>query len=302
MQHVAFGSTGEMVSPLGIGSLPVDLGYRKLLPLYENLLDAGCNLVDTAAIYDSGQHESFIGKGLSHRRDDFFLVTKCGHHGQDDDGKMFSLPISMVDIDNALKRLRTEHIDAMLLHSYDLEPLQTGEALGVLHKAREQGKIRWVGYSGDNERADWAVRHGEIQVLECSFSIADQYNRTHALGAARERGVASIAKKPIAAAMWSFVGRETNTHPSNRPYIERLSRMKLEPEEFGCQSMAELALRFSISHVECAIVSSTSLHRQEENLKAATLGPLSEATCNVLEERFQEAELHSPTRPWLGCN
>ena len=67
-------------------------------------------------------------------------------------------------------------VDVMLLHSCDLATLQKGEALGALVKARDAGKIRFAGYSGDNEAAAWAAAHPDIAVLETSISIADQRN------------------------------------------------------------------------------------------------------------------------------
>jgi len=302
MKQHPFGSTGEAVSPLGIGSLPLELGKDRLTDLISSLLDAGCNLIDTAAIYDLGGHESLIGERLAHRRDEFLLITKCGHHDLLPDGSMRSRNISMGDVDAALTRLKTDRLDAMLLHSYDMEPLQQGEAIGVLKQAQEQGKIRWWGYSGDNERAEWAVAEGGAQVLECSFNLADQYNAAHGIRESRKHGTAVIAKKPIANAMWTFYDRPDEAHPANRPYIGRLQAMDLHPERFGCENMAELALRFTIAHVDCAIVSTRSENRQQANLAAAAKGPLPEETCTEIRKQFEQAEASSENRPWQGCN
>lgn len=302
MKHVPFGQTGALVSPLGIGSLSVDLGMERLEYLVNRLLDAGCNLIDTAAIYDLGQHESFLGERLSHRRDDYLLITKCGHHDLLPDGSLVSRPISMADIESACQRLKTDRLDAMLLHSYDMAPLQQGEAIQVLQTAQEQGKIRWWGYSGDNEWAEWAVQEAGAQILECSFNLADQHNLSHGIAAARDMGTGVIAKKAIANAMWAFFDRPEEAHPANRAYIPRLQAMELRPEEYGCRTLAELALRFTIAHVDTAIASTRSEERQEANLAAAAKGPLSEDTCLRIRECFTKAEGESEDSPWLGCN
>ncbi len=302
MTPVPFSTTGISVSPLGIGSLPLDLGKDRLVFLINRLLDAGCTLIDTAAVYDLGAHESLIGERLSHRRDDFLLITKCGHHDLLPDGSMMSRPISLTDIEDALTRLKTDHLDGMLLHSYDLEPLQQGEAIEVLLQAQSQGKIRWWGYSGDNERAKWVVEEGGAQLLECSFNVADQHNLSHGIAAARKTGAGVIAKKPIANAMWTFYDRPGEAHPANRAYIGRLKQLDLQPEAYDCGTMAELALRFTIAHVDCAIVSTRSEQRQDANLAAAAKGPLSEEACCRIREGFSRAEKTAGEGPWLGCN
>jgi aryl-alcohol dehydrogenase-like predicted oxidoreductase len=53
-------------------------------------------------------------------------------------------------VDRSLRRLQTDHLDVMLLHSWNLEVLQRGEALGALIRVWDAGEIRFVGYSGDN--------------------------------------------------------------------------------------------------------------------------------------------------------
>ncbi len=302
MKQLPFGETGLRIAPLGLGSLPVDLGPDRLSELYGRMLDAGCNLIDTAAIYDLGEHERFLGRFLKGRREQVLLVTKCGHHDLLEDGSLRSREISMQDIDDALQRLNTDYLDAMLLHSTDLEPLQSGRHLEVLQAAKAAGKLRFIGYSGDNERADWAVREGGIDLLECSFNLVDQLNLDQGIQALRERGGAVIAKKPIASAMWNFLGRADEVHPANRDYVKRFEQLPLQPEAFACDSMGELALRFCIAHVNCAIVSSRSEQRQDENLAAAEKGPLSESDCAELRDRFRQTEAASGSSPWLGCN
>src|SRR5439155_24536326 len=105
-------------------------------------------------------------------------------------------------VDRALRRLRTDHLDVMLLHSCELETLKEGTALSALVAAQRTGKIRWVGYSGDNEAARWAAAHPAIAVLETSVNVFDQANVEIALPAARAHNVGVIAKRPIGNSAW----------------------------------------------------------------------------------------------------
>lgn len=297
MLHRPFGRLGSC-SPLGLGNLdPAADGadWDAVAAVYERLLDAGCTLVDTAQCY--GVSESFLGERLAHRRDRFLLISKCGHHEVLPDGRWRSRAVTMEDIDGALRRLRTDRLDAMLLHSYDLEPLQAGDALAVLRRAKEQGKLRGIGYSGDNERAAWAIRHGGIDVVEMSLSLADQANAPLAAEAA-QRGIAVIAKRPLANAAWRWTPAEAPEH--FRAYAERLAALGAAPAAHGCADMGELALRFTIGLPgdPVAIVASRTAANQDANLRAAARGPLPAAAVATLWARFDALAQGR----WAGCN
>ncbi len=296
-----FGTTGLSVAPLGIGSIPPDRGVDVVVRQMNALLDAGANLVDTAQCY--GESERIIGRHLHHRRHEMVLVSKCGHHEVLPDGRLRSRSVHMEDVDQALRRLRTDHLDAMLLHSYDYDLLVRGEALEVLDRARQEGKIRHVGYSGDNERLDWAVGCPLIDVVEASVSLADQANLRRAVPRARDRGVAVIAKRPLANAAWTHAGNPDAAPEGHAHYARRFARMALDPAALGCDSMAELALRFTLSMdgVSCAIVSSASPAHLAANLEATRRGPLPAPSAEAIRQRFDACERES-AGTWLACN
>ena len=130
MQRHSFGKTGLEVSILGFGGAPVgflETEQREVTEILNNLLDQGVNLIDTAAGYDGS--EVMIGKTISHRRDDFILVSKCGRAMDGIVGEAWSAACVTNTVDRALARLQTDHLDVMLLHSCDLETLQRGRRL-----------------------------------------------------------------------------------------------------------------------------------------------------------------------------
>ena len=298
MQHHPFGNTGLSVSPLAIGTTHEP-------QVIHSLLDAGVNLIDTAQCY--GEHETFLGRTVSHRRHEFILVSKCGHHDILPDGSMRSRPISMADIDTALAKLRTDHLDVMLLHSYDRDLLESGEALGVLSEAKRAGKIRFAGYSGDNETAAIAVQRDEVEVLETSISIADQRNIDLVLPLCQEHGIGVIAKRPIANAAWRYLAdaREPDEHV--RPYAQRLAAMNLDITRFGFKDSSAdwsaLALRFNLTvpGLHTSIVATANAAHAKANINAANQDPLPKATYNAIRNAFQQAEAETGNT-WHGQN
>ena len=160
MDYRVLGNTSLQVSPIGIGlseignlSRSEEAGIETLL---NTALDSGINFLDTAALY--GISEEMIGRTISARRDEYVLATKCG---QDDPGVYpWTRESVQDDIDASLRRLKTDHVDILQLHSCELDVLQRGDVIDVLLKARDDGKTRFVGYSGDNEAAAWVVESG----------------------------------------------------------------------------------------------------------------------------------------------
>ncbi|MGC3996020.1 MAG: aldo/keto reductase [Anaeromyxobacter sp.] len=195
------GTTGLRVSALGLGAGQVGdarLSEDDAGRLLNTALDLGVTLVDTARGY--GLSEERIGRHLAHRRKDFVLSTKVGYgvEGEPD----WTAGCVRRGIDQALGRLRTDVIDVVLLHSCGEDRLRDEALLSVLDQARQAGKIRAAGYSGENQPLGYAVASGRFGVVECSVNFCDQRVLDEALPAARGRGLGLIAKRPIANAPW----------------------------------------------------------------------------------------------------
>src|SRR3982751_4962301 len=117
MEKRQLGKTDMHVSVLGFGG--AEIGYEgataeTVQALLNSGLDAGLNVIDTAECYESS--EELIGQTVSHRRGEFYLFTKCGHPrgiGSDD----WSAGSILESIQRSLRRLRTEQVDLVQLHS-----------------------------------------------------------------------------------------------------------------------------------------------------------------------------------------
>jgi aryl-alcohol dehydrogenase-like predicted oxidoreductase len=300
------GRTGYSVSPLGFGAAPVGFlktEQKQIATILNHLLDAGMNLIDTAAAYEGS--EEAIGKAVSHRRDDFVLVSKCGQKFAGLPGEAWSAAMISATIDRSLQRLGTDHIDIMLLHSCDLGVLEKGEALGALVQARAAGKIRFAGYSGDNQVVAYAAALPEIAVIETSISLVDQANIEGVLPRARERELGVIAKRPIANGAWRPLEAQHSFYREYAaPYHQRFAEMGLRLEDFAADAVtdwAELALRFTLSipGVHAAIVGTTRVENALRNVELAAKPPLSHASVQKLRDAFAAAEART-AHEWPG--
>lgn len=283
------------VSVLGFGGSETGYGGHAasiVAKILNSALDDGLNLIDTAACYGDGEDQ--IGRAVGHRRRDFFLMTKCGHAagfaGDDWEPRMMAR-----SIDRSLKRLRTDHVDVMQLHSCSEQILRDGRVVEVLRRARQAGKTRFIGYSGDGRDALYAVESGLFDTLQISVSIADQEALDLVLPKARERNIGVIAKRPIANAVW--IDRNAAADWYSRPYWERLQKLDY-PFIRENSSSVETALRFTLSTagVHTAIVGTSKPGRWQQNAEFAARGPLPEHEYRAVRSRW-----HAVARPdWAG--
>ena len=248
-------------------------------------LDAGLNVIDTAECY--GESEALIGAALAGRRGQCYLFTKCGHYAGTgrDDWRPASLEQS---ITRSLARLRTDHVDLLQLHSCPEDELRRGAVLTVLERARERGLTRFVGYSGDNAAAVYALSTGRFDVLQTSLSVADHEALTLTLPAARAANLGVIAKRPIANAAWRDGRRPDNAY--HHVCWERLQRLRYPFLERSVTESIGVALRFtaSITGVHTLIVGTTKPGRWGENAALMAAGALSSAEMHAIQARWRE--------------
>jgi aryl-alcohol dehydrogenase-like predicted oxidoreductase len=287
MEKRKFGNTDMLLSVLGFGG--AEIGFEgapqaDVDNLLNAALDSGLNVIDTGECYADSEQK--IGNAVAGRRDDFYLFTKCGHSSGIDlpdwDPKMLAL-----SIDRSLKRLKTDCVDLMQLHSCSEEILRQGDVIDVLLRAKEAGKTRYVGYSGDHLDALYAVECAAFDSLQTSINVADQDCLTLTVPKAKEGGMGVIAKRPVANVAWR-TGNNPPTNSYHQTYWERLQKLKFE--FVGEPDAVATALRFTLSQpgVSVAIVGTKNPSRWAVNSAFAQLGPLSETALSSIRNRWKE--------------
>jgi aryl-alcohol dehydrogenase-like predicted oxidoreductase len=296
MEKRRFGQTDMHVTALGLGG--AEIGYEKVDPdtaarLLNDALDAGLNVIDTAECYL--QSEELIGQAVSSRRSDYHLFTKCGH--PQSPGVSDWRPSSLLEsIERSLRRLKTDRVDLVQLHSCSEDELRKGDVIEALRRAREKGYTRSIGYSGDGTAARYAIESGAFDALQTSISIADQEAIELTLPLASERQMGVIAKRPIANAVWRHAQEPENAYVV--PYWERIQKLGYDFLQGDPSAGVAMALRFTLSvpGVHTAIVGTTKPGRWRENAAILQAGPLSSSEFEAIRARWREM-----TEPgWTG--
>jgi aryl-alcohol dehydrogenase-like predicted oxidoreductase len=281
MQMRPLGLTGLSVSALGLGAMQVGspaLAESRAAELLNVALDLGINFVDTARAY--GLAEERIGRHLAHRRREFLLATKVGYGV---DGVADWTYDSVVrGVDAACRRLRTDWIDVVQLHSCDVGTLREGGVIEALERCVADGKVRIAGYSGENDALDWAMACGRLGTLQLSLNICDQGSLDR-LPIAKARGLGIIVKRAFAE--WPWRRTRPPPDPPAAEYFHRFNAMfPVRPP----LDWPAVALRFAAfaPGVDVCLVGTTQAAHLAKDARALEQGPLEKSQRELLEKVF----------------
>lgn len=282
MIYKELGKSGLKVSALGFGAGEIgdyNISDSQVEKLLNTALDLGINLIDTARGYYASEER--IGKFISHRRDEFILSTKVGYgiEGYTD----WTYKIILSGIDEALKKLKTDYLDIVHLHSCSLEVLKSGEVIDALLKAKEEGKIRFAAYSGENDALEYAILSDKFDSIMTSVNICDQHSLNKIIPLAKEKRLGVIAKRPIANAPWRFERRPTGNYAEE--YWLRWQEMNLQEK----QNWLEIFLRFTAfaDGIDSSIIGTTSINHLKSNIEIINKGPLESDLINLLKSSYK---------------
>ena len=295
MEMATLGRTGLKVSRLGIGLVEiglqltedeVDLAGR----LLNIALDGGVNFFDTAECY--GISEDLIGATIAHRREEFILATKAGHPSFGTEAPRFTGDTVRKSLERSLKRLRTDYVDVLQIHAYDIFGEPPDDVVEAVIDAKKQGKTRFIGYSQENNEAVWAIESGLFDTLQTSFHIMDQKARYDIFQKATDENMGIIAKRPVGNAMWGRTFRPEDHYENTvaRRLGQRAEKMQAAgPIPGEPTDRIETALGFVLAHpqIHTAIVGTRNPDHMQSNIDIVNDRPgLDAAVVQELHQRY----------------
>jgi aryl-alcohol dehydrogenase-like predicted oxidoreductase len=279
------------------------------IAIIHRALDAGINFIDTADVYARGESEEIVGKALSGgRRDNVILATKV-HGTMGDDPNEFGNSRRWIvrEVDNSLRRLRTDWIDLYQIHRPEADT-DIDETLGALTDLVRAGKVRYIGSStfppSRIVEAQWVARDRGRERFVCEqppYSILVRGVENDVLPTCRRHRMAVIPWSPLAGGWLSgryrldqdpptshraerIPGRYDMSIPGNQRKLEAAHALAELADEAGI-SLIEMALAFVIRHpaVTSAIIGPRTMEQLESQLGAADV-ELSDEVLDRIDE------------------
>jgi len=259
MQTRPLGSTGLQVPILSFGASSLGQEFRSVtldeaLASVRAALEGGLNLIDTSPFYGRGMSEVLLGialKGVS--RDAYLLCTKLGRY----DLAHFDFSAKRVaeSVDVSLHRLGTDHLDIALCHDIEFVPLQqiVDETLPALRRAREQGKVRFIGFSGYPQKIFRFIC--EQAGVDCVLNY-NQYTLQNTRFAdetvpwLKARGIGVMSAGPFSARL--LTDAPLPAWLKEPEAVKAAARRAAELCRSAGSSLAKLALQFSIANADIA--------------------------------------------------
>ena len=283
------GKTGTDVTILGYGAMELRgeprgpaIDDEEAGRLLNGVLDGGINLIDTSIDY--GRSEELIGRFLGHRRDEYFLASKCGCPlGDPPPGATPPFPHDFrpenirAGIEQSLRRLNTDRLDLLQVHiSPSRDQLETDGTVEAMQALRDEGKVRFLGMSGTLPHLPDHIAMGVFDVFQIPYS-AVQREHEELISQAAAAGAGTLIRGGAAR---GALADDKRWAQGPIGLAEGEGRRRWESsgidELLGDMSSLEFVLRFTLSHpyLSSTIVGTSSLGHLRSNLAIAEKGPL----------------------------
>jgi len=274
------GRTGLQVTMLGYGAMELrgaprarDISDGQAETILRAALDAGINYIDTSIDY--GLSEERIGRYIAHRRDNYYLASKCGclvgappaPRGERSP-HVFSRENIIAGVEQSLRRMKTDYLDVVQFHiSPSRQTLEENGALDALLQLQAAGKVRFIGMSGTLPNLRDHIAMGIFDVFQVPYSAVEREHED-AISRAAEAGAGIVIRGGAAKGAPS-------TEKQTGLQWDRWQRAQLDDLLDGMTSV-EFVLRFTFSHphMHTTIVGTVNPAHLQANLAALEKGPL----------------------------
>jgi len=298
------GPTGFEATRLGFGAMELagfadTASHADVDRLLGSVLDAGINLIDTAPDY--GVSEELLGQHLAHRRDEFFLASKCGcivgRQPAFAQGKLehdFSPANIRAGVEQSLRRMKTDRIDLVQVHSSpSRQVLEEQETVGAMEELRAEGKVRFLGMSSVLPELSDHLEMGVFDVFQIPYS-ALQPEHEALITQAANLGAGTIIRGGVARGAPAEDHDDEGDHDFWRVFVRERrdlwERASLDELLDGMTRM-EFLLRFVLSHqdLHTTIVGTANPVHLAANVAAAQRGPLPAEVSTEAKRRLRGA-------------
>ena len=289
------GRTGIDVTVLGFGAMELRGATsgrgRPITPeqaerVLNDVLDQGINYIDTSIDY--GTSEEFIGAYISHRRDEYFLASKCGclvgappaPPGQRNP-HVFTRENIVAGVDQSLQRMKTDYLDLVQLHvSPSMETIREHDVLMTLTDLQTAGKVRFIGSSSTLPNISDHIDLDVFDVFQIPYS-ALQPEHDYSITVAADHGAGTVIRGGVARG-------EPGAGTGAEDVWSLWDRAGLD-EFLDGETRSAFMLRYTISHpaLSTTIVGTLNPEHLRANVAAVGRGPLPDEVYAEVKHRLQ---------------
>jgi aryl-alcohol dehydrogenase-like predicted oxidoreductase len=284
LPKAVLGRTGLEVTRLGYGTSGQPQPEEHWHRLFNAILDAGVNFIDTANDYGvnwGGPAESNIGRHISSRRSEYYIATKCGCAPSGP--HVWTRENAFRGLHESLERLRTDYVDVMQCHNPTVEECETGDLVAALEDMKRQGKVRWIGVSTNLPDLATFLDWGVFDVFQVPYSALEREHEDWMTKAA-EAGIGIVVRGGVAQGEPS--GKDIGARRESKWSKYHDANLD-ELREHG-ESRTTFIIRYTLTHPhsDTNIVGTVRLDHLAENVEGIMKGPLPPETYAEAKRRL----------------
>lgn len=283
-------------------------------------VDGGGNFIDTADVYGMGVSEQVIGRFLKTVSEPIYVATKLGRRGDEPNGwpQNFTYDAMRRQVEDSLRHLDVPQLFLEQLHCIPTEEMRSAKVFDHLRQLQQEGLIANFGASVEtSEEALICLEQEGLASLQIIFNLFRQHVADEVFDKAAEKGVAIIARVPLASGLLTgrfnqqtqFSANDHRNYNANGEKfnvgetfsgIEYNEGVRLS-EKIGSmlpdERMAQWAIRWILDHpqVTTVIPGASKVSQVESNIHASTLPPLPAQTFSDLRKLY-DAEIYDKIR------
>lgn len=287
------GRTGLAVTRLGYGAMeirgPRIWGGRPVTEdqartILNAVLDAGINFIDTSNDY--GRSEEFIGKYIAHRRQEFYLATKCGcqvtrrDEHTDDTPHVWTRENLFRGLHESLARLKTDYVDIMQLHNPPADVCAQASLVDALRAMQQQGKVRFISVSTTLPHLPVYLQWNVFDTFQIPYSALERDHEDW-ITAVGQAGSGVIVRGGVAKG-------EPGAGLGRSDRWAKFEAARLDELRAADESRTAFLLRYTLTHPHAHTIIVGTLHPEHlaANVQAVGRGPLPAAVYAEAQRRL----------------
>lgn len=324
MEYRTFGRTGWQISTISFGAWAIGGAWGSVddsesIAALHKAIDLGVNFIDTADVYGDGRSERLISQVLKDRSEEVIVATKAGRRLDPHVASGYNRENLTAFVERSLRNLDVDALDLVQLHCPPGEVYYMPETFYILDDLTKAGKLRYYGVSVEKvEEAIKAIEYPQVQSVQIIFNIFRQRPADLFFRLAQEKQVGILARVPLSSGMLTGkISPSTKFEADDHRQYNREGAAFDKGETFSGVdfalslqaveelrqlvphgwTMAQFALRWILMFeaVSAAIPGAKRPSQAEDNLAAANLPPISDATmqeiCSIYD-RLIKPQVH----------
>ena len=327
LKYRKFGRIGWEVSEIGFGAWAVGgewgaVDDEQSIAAMQSALDLGVNFFDTADVYGDGRSERLLGRLRKETKTRFHIATKAGRRLTPHVAARYNRQNLNAFVDRSLGNIGVDSLELVQLHCPPTDTYYQPETFAIMDEMVTAGKVQNYGVSVERvEEGLKAIEFPNVKSIQIVFNMFRQRPAERFLAEAERRGIATIARVPLASGLLTgkFTTNSTFAADDHRMYNrhgeafdvgETFSGVpfdigvqaveELKPLLPGGATMAQLAIRWILMFdaISTVIPGGRNSRQVEDNCGAAALPPLTEQQMGFVQSIYDRYLRHRVHQRW----